>query len=42
MSLISRYQDGNKPDKSIDWLDTWHAVEKLYLENKDKVRAVGM
>jgi len=31
-----------KAEKSLDWLDTWHAVEKVYLNNKDKVRAIGI
>lgn len=31
-----------KADKSIDWLDTWKEMEKVYLENKDKVRAIGV
>lgn len=35
-------ESGSAPDKSTDWLDTWHAVEKVYLENKDKVRAIGV
>jgi len=29
-------------DKSIDWLDTWKEMEKVYLANKDKVRAIGI
>jgi len=29
-------------DKSIDWLDTWKEMEKVHLENKDKVRAIGV
>ncbi|KAL0959923.1 hypothetical protein HGRIS_011588 [Hohenbuehelia grisea] len=30
------------PDHSIDWLDTWKAMEKLYLENPDKLKAIGV
>jgi len=31
-----------KPDKEWDWLDTWKAMEKIYEENKDKVKAIGV
>jgi glycerol 2-dehydrogenase (NADP+) len=30
------------PDYSIDWLDTWKTMEKLYKENPDKIKAIGM
>lgn len=30
-----------KADKEWDWLDTWHQMEDVYLNNKDKVRAIG-
>ncbi|KDQ50381.1 hypothetical protein JAAARDRAFT_42171 [Jaapia argillacea MUCL 33604] len=31
-----------KADKSYDWLDTWKSMEKLYLENPDKLKAIGV
>lgn len=30
------------PDRSIDWIDTWKAMEKLYKENPNKLKAIGM
>lgn len=30
------------PNKDLDWLDTWKKMEKVYLANKDKVRAIGV
>ena len=30
------------PDKSIDWLDTWHEMEKLYKAHPDKLKAIGV
>ncbi|KAF5368863.1 hypothetical protein D9758_002875 [Tetrapyrgos nigripes] len=30
------------PDKSIDWLDTWHEMEKLYKTHPDKIKAIGV
>jgi glycerol 2-dehydrogenase (NADP+) len=30
-----------KADKSLDWLDTWKAMEKLYLAHPDKLKAIG-
>lgn len=29
------------PDRSIDWLDTWKEMEKLYEAHPDKLRAIG-
>lgn len=29
------------PDHSIDWLDTWKAMEKLYEAHPDKIKAIG-
>jgi len=29
-------------NKDIDWLDTWKEMERVYLANKDKVRAIGI
>lgn len=29
-------------NKDIDWLDTWKEMERVYLANKDKVRAIGV
>jgi len=31
-----------KPNREIDWLDTYKAVEKLYKENPDKIKAIGV
>lgn len=31
-----------EPDKRLDWLDTWKEMERVYLANKDKVRAIGV
>lgn len=32
---------GGGPDKSLDWLDTWKGMEQVYLNNPDKVKAIG-
>lgn len=29
-------------DKSIDWLDTWHEMEKLYKAHPNKIKAIGV
>ena len=29
------------PDRSIDWIDTWKSMEKLYKENPNKLKAIG-
>ncbi|EPQ52265.1 Aldo/keto reductase [Gloeophyllum trabeum ATCC 11539] len=34
-------KDG-KADKGHDWLQTWKDMEKLYLENPDKLKAIGV
>ncbi|KAA1472476.1 Aldo/keto reductase [Dentipellis sp. KUC8613] len=34
-------EDG-KADKSVNWLDTWKEMEKVYKENPDKVKAIGV
>ncbi|KAF8309104.1 Aldo/keto reductase [Clavulina sp. PMI_390] len=31
-----------KANKDIDWLDTWKEMERVYTNNKDKVRAIGI
>ena len=31
-----------KPNREIDWLDTYKEVEKLYKENPDKIKAIGV
>jgi len=31
-----------KPNKDLDWLNTWKKMERVYLANKDKVRAIGV
>ncbi|KAG8880875.1 hypothetical protein FRB97_000386 [Tulasnella sp. 331] len=31
-----------KPDFSKDWLDTWKAMEKVYQEHPNKVKAIGV
>ena len=30
-----------KADKSLDWLDTWKQMEKIYETQRDKVKAIG-
>ncbi|CCM03296.1 uncharacterized protein FIBRA_05424 [Fibroporia radiculosa] len=30
------------PNRAISWIDTWKAMEKIYKENPDKVRAIGV
>jgi len=34
-------KDG-KPDRELDWLDVYKEVEKIYKENPDKVKAIGV
>ncbi|KAG8733900.1 hypothetical protein FRC11_000454 [Ceratobasidium sp. 423] len=34
-------KDG-KADKSLDWLDTWKQMEKIYETQRDKVKAIGI
>jgi len=31
-----------KPDRGVDWLDTYKEVEKLHKENPDKIKAIGV
>jgi len=31
-----------KADKSLDWLDTWKTMEKLYEAHPDKIKAIGV
>jgi glycerol 2-dehydrogenase (NADP+) len=31
-----------KADKSLNWLDTWRGIEKVYREHPEKVRAIGV
>jgi glycerol 2-dehydrogenase (NADP+) len=31
-----------KADKSVDWLDTWKSMEKLYKAHPDKLKAIGV
>ncbi|KAF9652329.1 Aldo/keto reductase [Thelephora ganbajun] len=31
-----------KPDKEIDWLDVYKEVEKIYRENPNKIKAIGV
>ncbi|KAF8235032.1 Aldo/keto reductase [Tricholoma matsutake] len=31
-----------KADKSLDWLDTWKAMEKVYKAHPDKLKAIGV
>ena len=33
--------DGKTPDKSIDWLDTWKEMVRLYKAYPEKLRAIG-
>lgn len=30
-----------KADKSLNWIDTWKALEKVYLAHPEKVKAIG-
>jgi hypothetical protein len=30
-----------KADKSLDWLDAWKQMEKIYETQRDKVKAIG-
>jgi glycerol 2-dehydrogenase (NADP+) len=30
------------PNKDLDWLDTWSEMERVYLANKAKVKAIGV
>jgi len=32
----------NKADKSINWIDTWKTMEKVYKEHPQKLRAIGV
>jgi len=31
-----------KPDREVSWLTTWQKMEKIYKENPDKVKAIGV
>jgi hypothetical protein len=31
-----------KADKSLNWLDTWRSIEKVYREHPEKVKAIGV
>ncbi|KAH9956495.1 NADP-dependent oxidoreductase domain-containing protein [Russula dissimulans] len=31
-----------KADKSVNWLDTWRSIEKVYREHPNKVKAIGV
>lgn len=39
--LTPNLQD-EKPDRGIDWLDVYKEVEKIYRENPDKIKAIGV
>lgn len=39
--LTSNLQD-EKPDREVDWLDVYKEVEKIYRENPDKIKAIGV
>jgi glycerol 2-dehydrogenase (NADP+) len=30
-----------KADKTLNWLDTWRAMEKVYKDHPEKVKAIG-
>jgi len=32
----------HKPDREVDWLDVYKEVEKIYKENPDKIKAIGV
>ncbi|KIY68527.1 Aldo/keto reductase [Cylindrobasidium torrendii FP15055 ss-10] len=34
--------DGSRPDKSINWLDTWKIMEDLYKKYPEKIKAIGV
>lgn len=34
--------DLSGPERSIDWLDTWKEMEKIYKEHPEKVKAIGV
>ncbi|TDL25187.1 Aldo keto reductase [Rickenella mellea] len=34
--------DLSGPDRSIDWIDTWKEMEKVYKDHPDKVKAIGV
>ncbi len=31
-----------KPDREIDWLDTWKEMERVFKAHPDKVKAIGV
>jgi glycerol 2-dehydrogenase (NADP+) len=31
-----------KANKSLNWLDTWRRLEKVYREHPQKVKAIGV
>lgn len=35
-------QDLSGPDRSIEWLDTWKTMEKIYKAHPEKVKAIGV
>ncbi|KAF8342564.1 Aldo/keto reductase [Cantharellus anzutake] len=39
--MLSPTGDG-KPNRDLDWLDTWKELERVHLANKNKVRAIGV
>jgi glycerol 2-dehydrogenase (NADP+) len=34
--------DLSGPDRSLDWLDTWKKMERVYKANPEKIRAIGV
>ncbi|KAG7094829.1 hypothetical protein E1B28_005639 [Marasmius oreades] len=34
--------EDQKADKSVDWLDTWHEMERLHKEQPNKIKAIGV
>ncbi|EUC57875.1 aldo/keto reductase family protein [Rhizoctonia solani AG-3 Rhs1AP] len=41
-NLGTDYLDLCKADKSIDWINTWKQMEKIYKTQRDKVKAIGV
>ncbi|CAE6401405.1 unnamed protein product [Rhizoctonia solani] len=41
-NLGTDYLDLCKADKSLDWINTWKQMEKIYKTQRDKVKAIGV
>ena len=40
--LLTQISQDEKPDREVDWLDVYKEVEKIYKENPDKIKAIGI